>query len=179
MLDIALLATTVVAKFLLPFVQDGVKAVRDAVTQKVSNQAADEVTKVQQELFDKVNHVFTDGDEQKALDLFKKKPDKAAALVEEYLRDRLQKDPHLAQEVDKLVNSKGPSGQTGAQIMNATIAAIIDNRNAKVSHSVQIGNVVGAASVGAVLGHIPSAPSPIPGGSKHGGGPRKPTGGET
>jgi hypothetical protein len=158
MLDIALLATTVVAKFLVPFVQAGVDKVTQAVEQKFGKPASEQVTQIEKQLFDKVDAVFTGEDERHALELFRKKPAGAKDLLEEYLRDKLNADPALAEDFDKLINSKGPTGKTGAQIMDATVAVIFDNTGATLNRSLQVGNVF-AADPGAALGSITSVPT--------------------
>jgi hypothetical protein len=164
MLDIAILATTVVAKILGPFLQKGASAVADAVTEKFGKPAADHVITMEQQLLDKVGEVFTAPNEQKALDLFKEEPAELQGMIEKILKQKLEANPDLAGEFQKLVESKGPTGQTGAQVMNASgVIGIIDNRGATIWDGVQIGAVGGAVNT------TPTVPDFPTGGTKQGG----------
>jgi hypothetical protein len=145
-IEVAALATTLVSSFLLPYVKEGVKQIAEAVSEKVSGAAANHVTGVAQKVWDKVRSVFTSEEEKGALTQFEKRPDATKSLVEELLKERLEKDSALAKHFDELVNSPGPDGvSTGAQIMHASgIVGILDARGQHISnvHSVRQGGVV-------------------------------------
>lgn len=133
-LDIAVLATTVVGSFLLPYLKQGAEEIAKSVTEKVSKEAAGHVTGVTQKLWEKVKSIFSSNEDKVTLSNFEKYPDETKALFELMLKKKLEANPSLATELDKLVNDKVPGGtSTGAQIMNAGIAGIVDARNANFS----------------------------------------------
>lgn len=155
MIDIALLATTVVAKFLVPLAKDGVVKVAQKITEQFGEPTAKEVSGIGQNLMDKATSLLSEDNERKALDLFKSEPDQLAGLITKLLRQKLEQSPVQASEFQKLIDAPTPAGgQTGAQIMNATYAGIFDARGANITGGVQAGLIVGA---------IPNVPPGGPG----------------
>jgi hypothetical protein len=155
-IEIAALAATVVSSFLLPYVKLGAKKLAEEVTEQTSSAAADHVTRTSSALWDRVRGIFTDEKEKTTLELFEADPDGLAATVERVLAEKLRSDETLAAELSELVEAQSPDGSgTGAQIMNATIAGIIDLRSAKIE-----GGTFTAVNVGADRGgQAPSRPS--------------------
>jgi hypothetical protein len=150
-IDVAVLATTVVTSFLLPYVKMGAEKLAEEVTKKASQAAADHVIGVAKKVWNRMTKVFSSEKEQNTLEYFKDDPEAFQAAVEKMLREKLEKDSKLAQELDELVNAESPDGKgTGAQIMNAAIAGIVDLRGAHISGS---GHDIRGVSIG---------PSPTP-----------------
>lgn len=164
MLDIAALAGTAVTTILLPYVKDGaaklIQTVSEAKGAGMGEYAADLAGKV----WDKVKSAFGSEKEKAVLEQFEEEPEAAAPLVVAKLQKKLEEDPQLKQELEKLVESKGPDGSTGAQIIGSSYVGIIDMRNANISGSGQ-SFTGGSFNVGAepLASSIrPPQPSPVP-----------------
>lgn len=134
-LDIAALATTIVTSFLLPYVKLGVEKIAEKVTEQTSSAIAEEATTLTKKVWDRIKGVFS-GDDAKRLEYFESTQGENKDLVVAILKEKLQSDTQLADELDKLINpptSAPTSG--GAQIMKAHIAGIVDARGANFSNS--------------------------------------------
>lgn len=133
-IDVAILAATVVTSFLLPFVKMGAEKIGEKVTEKVSQVSGEHVAGLAKKAWGLVTKTFSSKEEKGTLTQFEKRPDAAKALVEAILKEKLEKDSKLARELDGLVNAESPDGKgTGAQIMDAAIAGIVDMRGAHIS----------------------------------------------
>jgi hypothetical protein len=153
-LDLAVLAGTIVSSFLLPYVKLGAKKIAETVTEKVSGKAADQVAGVTETLWERVKSVFKADNEEHVITDFKEVPDAAKPLLISKLEKKLEKDPALAQELSDLVNKPVAGGaSTGAQIMNAHIAGIVDARHSNFS------GASGVEIVGVKYGTVSSRPA--------------------
>jgi hypothetical protein len=140
-LDLAVLATTAVSSFLLPYAKIGVQKLVEGMAGQVGKSTAEYGVGVAKQVWERVKAAFSSDDDQAAIEQFEKRPDAAKGLIEAVLKEKLEQDPVFAQELDKLVNGPGPDGKTsGAQIMHAGIAGIVDVRGANFmsSHGVYI-----------------------------------------
>ena len=136
MLDVAALAATVVSSVLLPYIKDGAVKLAETVTEKAGKGMGEYAADMAGKVWGKVKSAFTSPAEKVVVEEFEKEPEAAADLIEAKLKKKLEEDAGLAQELDKLVNSKAPNGQsTGAQIIGSSYVALLDMRNAKVSGS--------------------------------------------
>lgn len=152
-LDYAMLAGTVVSSFLLPYVKQGAEKIAETLTEKVSGEAADQVTGIASTLWDRVKSLFTADKEEHVISDFKEEPDAAEALLISKLKKKLEKNPELARELSDLVNKPVAEGAgTGAQIMNAHIAGVADARGANFS------GARGVEVVGVKYGSFPPKP---------------------
>ena len=87
-------------------------------------------------LWNLVKSAFSSDEEEMTLKLFQKNPDKMQEMIIETLQEKLAADPALAQKLADPIDRPGPDGtSTGAQIMNASIAGIVDLRGADLSHA--------------------------------------------
>jgi hypothetical protein len=122
MIDIAILAGTVVGKILLPVFVNGVEKVFEAAKDEVGDQVATETKGLVSTLWSKLRARMTRDDEKVMLDAFEEQPADAAKLMESTLRKHLENDPELASELDALVRTK-PGGGTldGAQVVARTM----------------------------------------------------------
>jgi hypothetical protein len=135
-IDLAVLAATVVSKFLVPYAKMGAKKLAEGVAKVFGSTAADEVSDVSEQLWNKAQSALSSDAEKVVFSEFKSDPDAAKSLVEAKLKAKLADDTLLAQELDKLVNKRPVgSSSTGAQIMDAYIAGIVDLREADLSHA--------------------------------------------
>jgi hypothetical protein len=133
-IDLAVLATTIVTSFLVPYAKMGVEKIAEGLTGKVSESVTDEITGLTKAIWDRVKSVFSSEGEQFTLLQLNENPDAAKPLVESLLKKKLDQDPKLAEDLEKLINKPIAEGaSTGAQIMNAHIAGIVDARSANFS----------------------------------------------
>ena len=138
MLDIAALATTAVSSILLPYIKDGAAKFAQTITEKTGQGMGEYAAGLADKVWDKVKSAFSSEEDKVILKQFEKAPEAAAPLVEANLKEKLEQDVQLAQEMDKLVNSKAPDGQsTGAQIIGSSYVGFLDMRHAHVSGSNQ------------------------------------------
>jgi hypothetical protein len=139
-LDIALLATTVVANFVGPYLKLGADKLTETLAENVGQEAAEHTTGVAGKPWKRLQSLFAGPKEQAKLEIFQDEPEDLAASVAKTLRDKLAENPELAAELDALVNAPTPGGtSTGAQIMSAHIAGIFDARGATISGGTQAG----------------------------------------
>ena len=150
MIDIALLASTIVAKYLVPYVGVAAKEVAEVAYEKVGKEAVTKFREVAGKVWDKVSATFNTPDDQAALKFFKDNPDGLKSTVEKILTEKLELNPQLAQELSGIVqSSEVQSTSTGAQIGEAINTAILDFRNANFQNSQNlrfVGLNVGSAS---------------------------------
>jgi hypothetical protein len=149
-LDLALLATTVVSSFLMPYAKKAMEKVAEITSEKFGDAAAKAGTDVAQKVWIRIKSAFTSEKEKATLEQFEEFPDAAKPLVEAVLKKKLEEDPALRDDLDKLANTPLPGGSTGAQIMQAGIAGVVDLRGATISGSGQTfaGVSIGSSSAG-------------------------------
>lgn len=139
MIDLAVLAGTVVARYLVPYVEKGAQQLFDTAADKVSQVAAEHAKGVTERLWQKVRSVFDSDEDKGALANFEKRPKASEKLVEDILREKLEKDEGLAKELEQLVSSQSPDGAgTGAQVIGTTVG-FVDARRAQIHGGVVAG----------------------------------------
>jgi hypothetical protein len=141
-IEIALLAATVVGKILVPFFQRGAEQVGDALSDKISDEAAEFATGTANTLWERIRARFGKPDEQVIADRFKSRPDKAAEMFQEDLERKLAEDEGFAKEIAALVQAQGPGG-SGDVMQIFGNGGIVDARNATIKGGVVAGNVQG------------------------------------
>lgn len=135
-MDPATLASTIVGKFLFPYVKVGAEKLVEEFKKKMDDATAKHAAGLAKKAWDRVKAAFSEEKDQGTLEQFEQYPDAAKPLVEAVLTQRLEQDAQLKKDLTALVDEKGPDGQsTGAQIMNAGIAGILDARGADFSHA--------------------------------------------
>jgi hypothetical protein len=135
-IDSTALATAVVSSFLLPYIKLGAEKLSEEIGKTLGNLSAEYASGMVKRLWERVKAVFSSDDEKAVLAQFEKRPDAARALVESILQEKLGQDNQLAQELMELINAPGPDGKsTGAQIMQAGIAGIVDARGANFTNA--------------------------------------------
>lgn len=133
-IEVAALAATVVVKFLAPYVKVGAKRIVETAAEKFSSAAGEHVAETAESLWSRVRAAFDSPDEQRTLERFEKDPERMAGSVEVILEEKLERDEEFARELEQLVEARSPDGAgTGAEIMHATVAGIIDLRQARIS----------------------------------------------
>lgn len=135
-IDLAVLATTVVSSFLLPYLKIGGEKLAEEIAEKVGSGTADYTADLTNRIWTRVKSAFSSERDQHVISEFEEEPDAAKSLIEAKLKKKLEQDLTLAEELDRLINSPTPDGaSTGAQIMNAHIAGILDARGANFSNA--------------------------------------------
>jgi hypothetical protein len=152
-IDVAVLASAVVANFLVPYAKMGADAIAQQVTGKVGQTAAEHVTEVTTKVWNRVKAAFgSDPDDEAALAQLEKRPERATPLVEDILKERLERDTQLAHDLEKLVTAPSPDGAGDSMQIMAGTVGIVYAQGATFS-----GGVVG----GVVTGYQPQqTPAP-------------------
>jgi hypothetical protein len=150
-IELALLASTVVAKFLVPFLAKSAEGMLDDLQQQTSEGAAKAVVDTAGKLWKKVTGAFSSGDDQKAAELFASQPTMMAPVMEDLLRKHLESDPAFRDEVEAMVSQEAENGKTVYSIA-ADYSVVIDARNASLSGNAQI--------IGMTVGDKPSPAAP-------------------
>jgi hypothetical protein len=142
MLDVAVLAATVVGKFLIPLFTKGKDKLTDELAQTGADAAAGGLVQTAQTLWQKIKDRFDGDDEKSTVTLFEKKPVQTEALLTEALQERLTHDEAFRQQLIDLVQAPvAGTGMTSWQLMGDYVAAV-DARGATVSGGGQIGGMI-------------------------------------
>lgn len=135
-IDATVLTTTIVTSFLLPYLKLGGEKIAEKITEKLGAAAADQTVSITKKVWDRVKSTFNSEREQHIFSEFEEDPEATKALIEAKLKKKIEQDPSLAEDLHHLANAPSPDGaSTGAQIMNAHIAGILDAREANFSNS--------------------------------------------
>jgi hypothetical protein len=116
---VEVLASTLVANFLLPFVKDGLKVIADKVAKSAGEAAGEEAASVTKRVWARVARLFGAKPEQEeVLRDFQEDPDTTASYLTKRLARLLEADPEAARELAALVETPAPgSDQTIATVM--------------------------------------------------------------
>lgn len=159
MLELGIIASTIVGKYLVPALKSGWDHFFETAADEVGAAAAEETKKVANGIWARVRDAFGKNPDNKAvLDQFEKKPELAAPLVEDLLRELLERDEGLAAELDELINRKVDGKRSGDQIIADTVYQV----NAQHAH-VETGGVIAAVVYGGQTPVPPKRPRPSPG----------------
>jgi hypothetical protein len=104
------LAAAVVAKLLVPLLSKGADKLTDGLSESMANGVASRITDVAQTAWSKVKAAFT-AEEQPLLKTIEERPEKSAPLLTDLLKDKLEQQPELAEELEKLL-AEQPAGET-------------------------------------------------------------------
>jgi hypothetical protein len=139
-IDLAVLASTVVAQFLIPAAKKGLAKIGEDVQAKAGQVAAEGVEKV----WNKVKSLFTSERDQKRWEDLEEYPEEAAPVITRVLEEKLAESPEVAQELDKIVHAEVP-GSGGATLQNimAEIFGFVDARHAQISGGQVAGVILG------------------------------------
>lgn len=142
-IDLAIVATTAVTTFLLPYAKAGIEKIATTVTEKVGQKAAEYAAELTGKVWGLVKSAFSSPKEQTTMELFEENPDEMQAMMIKALQEKLSQEPSLAQQLADLMNQPGPDGtSSGGQIMNAGIAGIADLRGANLANAQHL-NIAG------------------------------------
>jgi hypothetical protein len=138
---IEVLAPTLIANFLLPYVRDGVDAIYKKVTDKAGEEAGNQAAELTKQIWARVKRLFSDEPQDaKDIDDFEHKYKGSTA---EYLQQRLEEllaaNPAAARELQELAEQKeSGSDRTVVSVMgNSGVTATVTISNSSVSGTVQ------------------------------------------
>ena len=156
MLDLAVLAATVVGRFLVPLFTKGEQTLTDELATAGGKAAAGGLVATAKKLWAKITDRF-DGDQEKsAVTLF---PENAATmkdLLEKLLEQRMATDEELRTQMSDLVEAPiEGTGKTAWQLMGDYVG-VVDARGAQISGGTVAGIVVSGPHSTAPLPTTPS-----------------------
>lgn len=132
--ETAALAATVVSSFLVPYVKIGAEKLAETIGQNVGEQIGTHISNTAQKIWELVKSAFSSDEDKAILTQFTKRPDAAKQLIEDILKEKLEHNATLAQEMAALTTSNASDGKSvGAHISQAEIAGILDARGADFS----------------------------------------------
>jgi hypothetical protein len=144
-MDIGQLSTVIVTTFLVPFAKKSVDQLHEDLAKKTGKSAAQHVSTLAGKIWEKVTSLFKTDKETKALELFRDDPDNMTMMIDKIIREKLEADPALAQELEKMINTSPPGEEaTSLQIMNASgIVGVVNlpNSNFQGAQGVNISAV--------------------------------------
>jgi hypothetical protein len=148
-MDLAFLATTTVSQILLPYLKEGAQKIVVAAKEKFGDSAAEYAGDLAGKVWTRVKSAFKSDADKATVAVFQEDPENAVEIMKKKLETKLAQDPQLANDLDKLVTTLAPGGMgTGAQIIGATYAGIVD---------IRCGTVSGGTVAGIVIGETPKA----------------------
>ena len=143
MLELAALAGSLVASFLVPLVRDGAEKLTEELTQRTSAAAADGLVGVTKRLWDRVRGKAAETGDGDVIDVFEAKPEIMQKAVEDLVLKMLNDDPSFRAEVSGLMEGT-EGGVARWQLMGENVG-VVDARNANIQGGVIAGVIVGEA----------------------------------
>jgi len=142
MIEIALLATTVVSKFLVPLFTKGKDEFTDDLAKTGGKAAADGLVKTAQELWRRITGRFSKDNEKSAATLFETDPEDMQKVMTKVLQQRLEDDADFRKQIQDLVDTPvAGTSQTSWQLMGEYVGAV-DARNATISGNASVSGLV-------------------------------------
>jgi hypothetical protein len=142
MVEVVLLANTIVTKFFVPLFKKGRDGFADGVTDASGRVAGAGLVAAAEQLWERVKRRFDRDDEKKAIDLFQAEPEDMEKLLAKLLAKRLEEDAQFRQEIQQLVDAPVPgTGQTSWQLLGGYVGAV-DARGATISGGTVAGLIV-------------------------------------
>jgi hypothetical protein len=121
MIEIPLIAATVVGRYLVPVLKAGWDNFFKTATDDLGKTAADETKDVAIAVWDRVHNAFSGPEDAPVLAAFEKQPEPAAPLIQTLLEQKLASNPQLVKELTDLLERKVGGGQSGADIIAHTV----------------------------------------------------------
>ena len=121
MIEIPLIAATVVGRYLVPVLKAGWDNFFQSATDDLGKTAADQTKNVATAIWDRVRHAFSGPEDAPVLAAFEKQPEPAAALIQSLLEQKLAGNPELVKELTDLLEHKVEGGRSGADIIAHTV----------------------------------------------------------
>lgn len=130
-LNFDVIASTAVASFALPYVKAGSTVIVAEAKKKFKEKTGEAIGVLSEQVWDKIKSVFTSDREKGTIQDFEEHPEETADLLIAKLKAKLKENQQFATELKNLMDEPLGDGEqtSGAQIMSAVNAAIIDMRN--------------------------------------------------
>jgi len=138
MIEIGMLAASVVSSFLVPLLKQGSDKLATKLAEKTSESAANGLVGTAQKLWDKVRGK-SEGTDASIVDLFERDPDKMSSALEAVVKGLMEKDPEFHKEMSALVESD-EGGSPRWQLMGEYVG-VVDARGAAISGNAIVAGV--------------------------------------
>jgi hypothetical protein len=161
MIEIPLLAATVVGRYLVPVLKAGWDNFFKTATDDLGKAAAEETRNVATAVWDRVHDAFSGPEDAPVLAAFEKQPEPAAPLIQSLLEQKLGSNPALVKELTDLVERKVEGERSGADIIAHTVNQVYAQQAHVESGGIIAGQVFAAPPP---VGPAPSGPAVPPSG---------------
>lgn len=138
MIEIGVLAATVVSSFLVPLAKEGAEHLRSKLAAEASEGVASGLVGTAKGLWDRIRG-RSEGTDAQIVELFEKDPDTMAPALESVVKRLLESDPDLQREISDLVETK-QDGSASWQLMGTYVGAV-DARGATISGNARVAGV--------------------------------------
>lgn len=151
-IEVAVLAAGVVANFLVPYARMGAEKIAEAIANKASQAAADQTAGIAAQVWNRIKSAFDSDADKAVLQQFEQRPEEAKPLVEAMLKEKLEQDSQLRQDLEKLTTAPVQGGSGNSMQIMADTVGVADARWAHIHGGVVAG----------VYMDSPRQPSPSP-----------------
>lgn len=142
MIEIAVLASSLVSSFLLPLLKDGVETLRSKLSERAGEEAADKLVDTAGRVWDQIRSAPRTPETQDVVSMFERSPELMREAMEKVVSAELENNDALRREVSSLLEAEAAPGQTSWQLMGEIVGAT-DARYAHIGdHAVVAGVVV-------------------------------------
>ena len=142
MVEVVLLASTIVGKFLVPLFKKGRDGFSTGLTEASGRVAGESLVATAEQIWERVKRRFNRGDEKSAIALFQAEPEDMEKLFAKLLAKRLEEDSQFRREIQQLVDAPVPgTSHTAWQLIGDYVGAV-DARGATISGGTVAGLVV-------------------------------------
>jgi hypothetical protein len=142
MIDIAVLAGTLVTSFLAPYAKMGLEKLVDHFGSSVGENAAKKTGEIANKIVQRLTASLSGPTEKPVVDMLKDHPAEAAPLMKAILKEKLEKDPDLAKELQDLLSALKQTAGKDIGAMTATITIGDHNFNNNNGDVTITGNLV-------------------------------------
>lgn len=141
MVEIGVLAVSLVSSFLVPLIKSGAEGLAEELKKRTTDAAADGLVSTAKRLWQRVRGKAQGTDDQQVIELFERKPEVMKGALEEVVKQMLESDPDFRKEASELLEAK-EGGTTRWQLMGEIVGAV-DARGATISGGTVAGVVYG------------------------------------
>lgn len=142
MIEIALLATTVVSRFLVPLFKKGKEGFSRDLAETEGRAAAEGLIKTAEAIWHKITGRFSRDNEKSAVSLFTEDPENMQNVMINFLQKRLEEDADFRKQIEQLVDTPvSGTGQTSWQLMGEYVGAV-DARGAQIGGNASVAGVM-------------------------------------
>jgi hypothetical protein len=143
MIEIAVMASSLVSSFLVPLLKNGGESLRETLTKRTTESVADKLVQTAGRLWARVKGTPRPPDAQQIVDMFERQPELMREAVEKIVREQLEHDEAFRQDVDALLEAEDQPGTANWRLMGEVVGAV-DARGATISGGTVAGVVYNA-----------------------------------